>query len=115
MRTALAVLLSGVLVLGLQVGAVGSPPLHEPEGCQVVNPGQPTCSYTVTHTTDSPVTGFAGVGKWVAKVKRGKKTQTITSPATGEPTGITFEFEVGDKVSVTAVNPGSAVVAGHGD
>ena len=114
MRKALAALVSGVLVLALQVTALGSARL-EPEGCQAMNPAQPTCSYTVTHTTDSPVTGFAGVGNWEAKIKRGKKTTTVKSPGTGEPTAVTFEFEVGDKVSVTTLSPGSSVIAGHGD
>lgn len=115
MRKVLAALLAGALVLALQVGAVGSTSITEPEGCQAVNPAQPTCSYTVTHTTESPVTGFAGVGNWAAKIKRGKKTTTVRSPATGEPTGITFEFEEGDKVSVTTLSPGSSVIAGHAD
>lgn len=115
MRKALAATLTGALVLALQVGAVGSTPIDEPEGCQAFNPGQPTCSYTVTHTTESPVTGFAAVGKWEAKIKRGKKTIKVSGPAAGEPTAVTFEFEVGDKVSVTTLSPGSGVIAGHGD
>ena len=115
MRKALAISLAGALVLALQVAAVGSTPIDEPEGCQAVNPGQPTCSWTVTHTTESPVTGFASVGKWEAKIKRGKKTIKVEGPAAGEPAATTYEFEVGDKVTVTTLSPGTVVIAGHGD
>lgn len=102
-------------VIGLVVAALAVPPVaaavREPEGCQVVNPGQPACSYTVTHTTESPVTGFAGQGDWSAVVKRGK--QKIKFSGSQEP--VVFEFQEGDKVSVKALSPGSGAIAGHVD
>ena len=104
-RTTLVALLVGALAV-----PVGAQRL-EPEGCQVVNPGQPKCTYTVTHTTGSPVTGFAGMGDWAAVVKRGK--QKIKVPGSQEP--VVFEFEEGDKVTVVAKTPGSGAIAGHVD
>lgn len=85
------------------------------EGCQAVNPGQPTCSYEVTHETESPVTGVAGIGDWVVKIKRGKKTITVKSPGPGEPTAQEVAFETGDKVKAKALTPASAVTVGHVD
>ena len=87
----------------------------EPESCQAYNPGQPKCTYTVTHSTDSPVTGVAGVGTWVVKIKRGKKTITVKSPYTGEPTAMEIQFRPKDKVTAVAATPGSALVVGHAD
>jgi uncharacterized low-complexity protein len=85
------------------------------EGCQAVNPGQPTCSYTATHPSSSPVAGIAGVGNWVVKVKLGKKVDTFKSPASGEPTAVELNFEEGSKVSVKTLTPGTAVIVGHAD
>jgi hypothetical protein len=96
--------------LGLPVSAAASA-----EGCQVFDPVQRKCTYTVTHTTISPVSGFSGTGDWVAKVKRGKKRITVESPAGGEPTVVEFSFQPGDKVTLTALSPGSGAVAGHVD
>ncbi len=87
----------------------------EPESCHAYNPGQPKCTYKVSHSTDSPVTGVAGVGTWVVKIKRGKKTISVKSPYTGEPTAMEIQFRPKDKVTAIAVNPGSALVVGHAD
>jgi hypothetical protein len=87
----------------------------EPEGCQAFNPGQPKCTYTVTHSGASPVTGIAGVGKWVVKIKVGRKTTTVKSPASGEPTEVTMTFKKGSKITATALSPGSGLIVGHVD
>lgn len=86
-----------------------------PESCEAVNPGQPKCSFTVTHETDSLVQGAAGVGKWVVKIKRGRQVIKLKSPASGEPTAIEFSYETGDKVTAVALSPGSGVAVGHAD
>jgi hypothetical protein len=112
-----------VLTLALPPAATTAsvlPAQREAEGCQAFNPGQPECSYTVTHSTDSPVTGVSGAGDWVVKIVRGKKkkrrtTETITSPASGEPTAIEYQFKPGDKVTATALSPGSGLIVGHAD
>jgi len=100
-----------LLVVALSVPLTVTAAHREPEGCQVFNPGQPKCTYTVTHTTTSPVTGFAGRGDWAAVVKRGKKK--IKIPGSEEP--VTFGFREGDKVTVVAKTPGSGAIAGHVD
>lgn len=92
----------------------------EPEGCQAFNPGQPKCSYEVTHETDSPVTGVAGAGDWIVKIKRGKgkkkQVEKIRSSSSyGEPTAVEFQFEAGDKVTAKALSPGSGLIVGHAD
>ena len=104
------------VVVGMVVAAFVVPhsvgaTTRAPEGCQVVNPGQPSCSYTVTHSGGSPVTGFAGMGDWAAVVKRGK--EKIKFAGSQEP--VTFEFQEGDKVKVVAKTPGSGAIAGHVD
>ncbi len=97
-------------------GPAGSTPSrHGPEGCQAFNPVQPRCSYTVTHTSATPITGVAGVGEWVVKVKRGRKTVTYSSPGYGEPTALEIAFKEGDKVTASAVSPGSGLSVGHID
>src|SRR5688572_30675228 len=100
-------LIAAAFVAPWSVGAAA----RAPEGCQVVNPGQPSCSYTVTHSAGSPVTGFAGMGEWAAVVKRGKEKIKIA----GSQEPVTFEFEEGDKVKVVAKTPGSGAIAGHVD
>jgi hypothetical protein len=82
------------------------------EGCEAMNPAVPTCTFTVTEPIDSPVSGVAGQGTWVVKVKRGKQKIKLTSPAGGAPTAVAFEYQVGDKVTATAVSPGASLVAG---
>jgi hypothetical protein len=98
-------------VLLSMVGEAGAR-RYEPEGCEAVNPGQPTCTFTVTETMEGPVTGVAGQGTWLVKVKRGKKTLKIKSPANGAPTAVTFTYIAGDKVTATAISPGAGLIAG---
>lgn len=103
---ALAVPTAGVNATGIVVD-------REPEGCQALNPVQPTCTFTVTEDMEGPIAGAAGYGTWKVVVKRGKKTAaTLKSGASGEPTATEFLYEKGDKVTVTAVSPGSGVTAG---
>jgi hypothetical protein len=46
-------------------------------------------------------------------IKRGKKTYKLNSATTyGEPSEAGYSYETGDKVTVTALSPGAAVVAG---
>jgi hypothetical protein len=90
---------------------------REAEGCQVQNPAQPTCTYTATHSGDSPASGIAGVGSWVVKIKIGKKKkpEVIKSPATGEPTAVEMTIPEGAKVTMSALTPGSGGTVGHVD
>jgi hypothetical protein len=115
MRKIAVASLMAALVVPAPSAALPVTGADEPESCQAYNPGQPKCSYTVTHSTDSPITGVAGVGSWVVKIKRGKKTITVKSPYTGEPTAMEIQFRPKDKVTAIAVNPGSALVVGHAD
>jgi hypothetical protein len=85
------------------------------EGCQAFNPGQPKCSYVVTHTSTTPVTGIAGGGSWIVKVRRGTKTMTYKSPADGRPTVLEIAFKPKDKVQARALSPGSGLTVGHVD
>lgn len=113
MRKPVVGAVAGVLLVGLlSLPAVAE---REPEGCQVFNPVQPTCKYTVTHVGGSPVSGFSGMGTWVAKIKRGKKKITVKSPGSGQPPVVEFAFEEGDVVTLTATSPGSGAIAGHVD
>lgn len=109
-------LLTAGLLLGLLAlpGAARLAPALgvPPEACQAVNPGQPTCTFTVTHNTTGPVSGVAGRGSWVVKVKRGKATLKIQSNAAGDPQASAFIFQTGDKVTATALTPGSALAVG---
>lgn len=89
--------------------------LRATEGCQAVNPGQPTCTYTATHETDSPVSGIAGVGQWQVIYKVGKKKTVEKSPASGEPTAVEIFFPEGAKVTAKALSPGAVVIVGHAD
>ena len=83
-----------------------------PEGCVAIAPAQPTCSYVATATITFG--GAAGQGKWVVTVKRGKKTTTYKSPASGEPAGNQFPIVAGDKVTAKALSAGSGVIVGGG-
>jgi hypothetical protein len=87
--------------------------LDAPEGCEAVNPVAPTCKFTVMEDMEGPVAGATGYGTWMVKIKRGKQKLSIQSPSGyGEPSAQEFLFEKGDKVTVTAVSPGSGVIAG---
>ena len=118
MRAAVAIA-SSVLLMAAPAAASASPVgnAREAEGCQVQNPVQPACTYTVTHSSDSPVSGIAGLGSWVVKIKTGKKKkpEVIKSPASGEPTVVEMSLPEGATVSVEAVTPGSAAIVGHVD
>jgi hypothetical protein len=86
---------------------------REPESCQAYNPGQPTCTLTITSDSSSgTVTGAAGFGDWIVVVKRGKKKFTI-APSSTEPEPVSFEYEIGDKVTATVKSTPGFVVAGH--
>lgn len=85
-----------------------------PEGCQAFNPGQPSCSFKVTHASGTPVSGYVAAGSWVIKIKEGKKTTTIKSSSPA-PTGVTSTFANGAKVSAETLSPGSFVIIGHVD
>lgn len=67
------------------------------EGCQAMDPLQPKCSYTVTHTSETPITGVGGIGDWVVEIERGRKTIRIESPANGQLWMLEIAFKVGDK------------------
>ena len=83
-----------------------------PEGCEALAPVAPTCSFTVAESMEGPVAGVAGRGDWIVKVKRGKKTLKIASPSGGTPTAVEFLFRKGDRVTATALSPGSGLVVG---
>jgi hypothetical protein len=94
---------------------VGPVPVHSmpPEGCEAVNPGVPVCKFKVTHKTNGPVSGVAGVGDWVVIVKKGRKKVRLSSPAAyGEPATVEYLFKKGSKVKAKALSPGSALVVG---
>lgn len=108
-----AAVLTWVMVVPAQVGYGRA--LDEPEGCQVFNPVQSKCSYKPTHKGESPVTGIAGWGKWVVKIKVGKKKIVERSPSTGEPTTIEMPIPAGAQVTMKALTPGSGGTVGHVD
>jgi hypothetical protein len=95
--------------------SIAAPASGGDEGCQAQNPLQPTCSYTVTHTSSTPVTGVGGVGEWVVFVKRGAQKLTFKSLPDGRPTMLEISFKIGDKVSAKAISPGSGLTVGHFD
>ena len=105
-----------VAVVALAAPALGGSSVdREPEGCQVFNPAQPSCSFTVTHEGSSPVSGIFGWGDWVVKIKIGKKTEVHESPATGEPTVVEITIPERAKVTMEALSPGSGGTVGHVD
>ena len=113
-------LIAAVLIGAVAIPAHATQPLRwadavEVEGCQVQNPAQPTCTYTATHEGESPVSGIAGVGSWVVKIKVGKKTEVIKSSATGEPGVVEMTIPSGAKVTMQALTPGSGGTVGHAD
>jgi hypothetical protein len=110
----LGIIVTSVGLLAGPVTAHGAPAANS-EGCQAFNPGQPTCSFKVTHTSRTPITGVAGVGKWVVKVKRDGKSFTVKSPANGQFWATEIAFKPGDKVRAEALAPGSGLSVGHPD
>ena len=108
-RATIATLVAAALLIPMSATAA-------PEGCGAANPGQKSCSFTVREAaTVSEGSGFVGAGSWKVVIKRGKKTITIRS-AGFDPSSParTYSFKKGDKVTATALSPGSWVVAGHG-
>ena len=110
-----------IFALWLTLALLGTPaagasrPALEVEGCQVANPGQPACTYTVTHAGATPVSGATGFGQWVVKVKVGKKATVYKSPSSGAPAVEEFALPEGAKVTMTALTPGSGGTVGHVD
>ncbi len=112
----IATLLIGAIALPANAGPpVDWSDVTEVEGCQTFNPAQPTCTYTATHDSESPVQGIAAVGSWVVTIKVGKKTETFKSPASGEPVAEAVTIPSGAKVTMKALAPGSGGTVGHGD
>ena len=115
-KVLIATVLVGALALPAHAGGtVDWTEIREVEGCQVQNPAQPTCSYTATHEGETPVSGIAAVGSWVVTIKVGKKTETVKSPAAGEPTATEMTIPSGAKVTMKALSPGSGGTVGHAD
>jgi hypothetical protein len=85
------------------------------EGCQAHNPLAPRCSYTVTHTSRTPITGAAGIGNWVVRVHRDGRRLVYRSLPDGRPTVLEIRFKVDDVVVARALTPGSFVTVGHED
>jgi hypothetical protein len=114
-KLVIAGVISGMALLpGASEAAVGGQStVREPESCQAFNPGQPTCTFTATSASATPVSGIAGAGTWVVIVKRGKLKTVFKSPASGEPTAVGFEIAPGDKITAKALAPGTALVVGH--
>ena len=113
MLRALKLSVAVAICLGLLAPGVPALERDDPESCQAVNPGQPTCTFTVTSvSTSGTVTGAVGQGDWVVVVKRKKAKMTIT-PSSTEPEPVSFQYVVGDKVTATVTSPGGWVIAGH--
>lgn len=103
-------LLSAALLIA-SVSAASATALDDAlEGCAAVNPGQPKCSFTAEGV--DTFGGVAGHGKWVVKVKVGKRTTSYKSPASGEPNGQQFMIPAGAKVTATAISTGSGLIVG---
>lgn len=106
------------VIVGIAVAAIVAAPsavgaARGPnDRCVAVNPAQSQCSFTVTETATTPVTGAAGRGDWIVIVKRGKVKTPIKSPSSGEPTAISYPLTAGDKVTAKALSAGSSVIAG---
>jgi hypothetical protein len=98
---------AGLLLAPSSVGAKGPN-----DQCFASNPGTSTCSFTVSESATTPVTGAVGRGTWVVIVKRGKVKTTLKSPSNGDPTATSYTFMAGDKVTAKALAPGSAVLTG---
>ena len=105
----IASLVAALGVVPLQSQA--SMPAAEPEGCGVVNPGMPSCSFTVAEGTEYG--GAAGFGTWKVTIKRGKKKTVVAGAGiTSGEVGSMFTLQKGDKVTVQALEPGSGAIAG---
>ncbi len=105
-------IIGAALALALLVPAANAARM-EPESCLAVNPGQPTCSITITSESSSGVvTGGVGAGDWKVVVTRGKKKITFKPPS-AEPGPVSFPFLPGDKVTATVASAGGWVLVGH--
>ncbi len=104
-------LLAAALLAPSSAPASGS--MRVTEACLAVNPGIPTCTFTVKSESAAPTpTGVSAKGDWVVVVKRGKKK--ITMKSTGAfPDGPEFPFKIGDVVTAFANSPGTYVLVGH--
>jgi hypothetical protein len=98
-------------LLTMPIAAAGSAGRRAPEGCEAVNPVQPTCTYKATEAVDT-FGGAAGRGDWVVTVKVGKKKTTYKGSATGDPTGTQFMIPAGATVTAKALSAGSGVIVG---
>ncbi|MGH2754078.1 MAG: hypothetical protein ACRDLB_06550 [Actinomycetota bacterium] len=112
LRTMIAVTATAVLLIPTSGSTHPSNEAMAPEGCEAMNPAQSTCTFTVMEDMEGPVAGVAGQGSWLVKVKRGKKTEKIKSPSSGEPTAVEYLFQAGDVVTAKALSPGSALIVG---
>ena len=109
----IGVVVAGLLSLPASVGQAMTLDEREPEGCEAMNPVAPDLQFHRAGLDGWPRRGCRRVGHWIVKVKRGKKTVAVLkSPPSGEPTAVEFLYQQGDKVSVSAVSPGSSVIAG---
>jgi len=108
------IVLAAVMLLAPSAAA-GARSARSDEGCEAQNPLQPSCSFTVTHTSSTPVTGAGGIGDWIVIVKRGDETLKFESLPDGRPTMREISFKIGDKVTAKALSPGSGLTAGHFD
>jgi hypothetical protein len=109
-RRVCAAIAAGTMMLSMTVEAGARS--KAPEGCEAANPAQSTCTFTVMEDMSGPVAGVAGRGDWLVKVKRGKETIKLKSPAGGAPTAVEFLFRQGDKVTASALSPGSGLIVG---
>jgi hypothetical protein len=109
LRFAIAV----ALTTGLISTGASAMERDDAESCQAINPAQPKCTFTVTsESTSGTVTGAVGQGDWVVVVKRGKQKLKFM-PTSTDPEPVSFDYEVGDKVTATVKSAGGWVVAGH--
>lgn len=108
-KLSIAVAITG----GLIASGAAALQRDEPESCQAFTPSQPKCTFTVTSvSTSGTVTGAVGMGDWVVVVKRGKVKMKF-GPSSTEPEPVSFQYEVGDKVTATVKGTPGWVVAGH--
>jgi hypothetical protein len=105
-RAAVLAAVAGTFVLvPMQAGHTAGP-----EGCVVTNPANPEfknpCTYTATVKG-----GIVGAGTFKVVIKRGTKTYTYTNKQ-GNRWSIGV-IHPSDKVTATAVSPGSFVATGN--
>lgn len=97
--------LVAVCVLMIPAAGVGAA-----EGCAAVNPGQETCRYQASTSTDARATG---TGNWIVTVKHGRRTINYSpSNSYGEPSVETVTIHKGDKITAKALSAGASVVIG---